>query len=70
MATSDIKHRVVVRRAAAGRKPFVWEIMHKLSDKVLQASSKSFVSLDEAHTSGLVALKKLPVWVERVEDDE
>jgi hypothetical protein len=70
MSTLDINYRVVVRRAAAGRKPFVWEIMHEPSDKVLQASRESFVSLDEAQTSGLMALKKLPVWVERVEDDE
>ena len=58
MSTRDIHelHHVVVRRAVVGRKPFIWEIRHKLSDKIVARSAQSFTSLDEAHSSGMTAI--------------
>ena len=58
MSTRDIHefHHVVVRRAVVGRKPFIWEIRHKLSDKIVARSARSFTSLDEAHSSGMTAI--------------
>jgi hypothetical protein len=58
MSTSDVNelHIVVVRRAVVGRKPFIWEIKHKVSDKIVARSARSFISLDEAHSSGMTAI--------------
>jgi hypothetical protein len=58
MSTSDVNelHLVVVRRAVVGRKPFIWEIKHKVSDKIVARSARSFISLDEAHSSGMTAI--------------
>jgi hypothetical protein len=58
MSTRDVQklHHVVVRRAVVGRKPFIWEIKHKLSDRIVARSAQSFTSLDEAHSSGMTAI--------------
>jgi hypothetical protein len=61
MNASDINefYHVVVRRGAAGRKPFIWEIKRKTTEQVLRTSPESFASLEEAHISGMAAIVKL-----------
>jgi hypothetical protein len=61
MNASDINefYHVVVRRGVVGRKPFIWEIKQKTTEKVLRTSSESFPSLEEAHISGMAAIVNL-----------
>ena len=49
-------YQVVVRRGAAGREPFIWEIQHNDTAHVLRSSGKRFANMEEAHRSGLLAL--------------
>jgi hypothetical protein len=62
MNASDINefYHVVVRRGAVGRKPFIWEIKQKTTEKVLRTSPEAFASLEEAHISGMAAIVNLP----------
>jgi hypothetical protein len=52
-------YHVVVRRGAVGRRPFIWEIQHKETARVLRNSTEPFATMDEAHRSGLSALARL-----------
>jgi hypothetical protein len=62
MVTVDVSehYRVVVRRGAGGRKPYIWEIKDKVAEIVIQASEGTFISLEEAHDRGLEVLRRLP----------
>ena len=55
---SEIYH-VVVRRGAAGQRPFVWEIRDVLTEIVLRGSEQMFANMEEAHRSGHLALERL-----------
>jgi hypothetical protein len=59
-------YHVVVRRGALVRnplavvqKPFVWEIRHKETTKLLGSGAEPFASMEEAHRFGLLALARL-----------
>jgi hypothetical protein len=52
-------YQLVIRRGALGHRPFVWEIRHKITARVLQNSAEPFATMDEAHRSGLSALARL-----------
>jgi hypothetical protein len=51
------KYHVVVRRGAARRQPFIWEIQHNDTAHVLRSSAQPFANMEEAHRSGLLALR-------------
>ena len=61
MSNTDINefYHVVVRRGAVGQKPFIWEIQHTETARVLRSSEQPFVSMEEAHRSGLSAIARL-----------
>jgi hypothetical protein len=52
-------YHVVVRRGAVGPRPFVWEIQHKDTARVLRGSEQPFATMEEAHRSGYSALERL-----------
>jgi hypothetical protein len=52
-------YKLVIRRGVPGHRPFVWEIRHKATAQVLQSSAGPFVTMDEAHRSGISALTRL-----------
>jgi hypothetical protein len=52
-------YHVVVRRGAVGPRPFVWEIQHKDTARVLRGSEQPFATMEEAHRSGYAALERL-----------
>ena len=61
MSNTDVNefYHVVVRRGAVGQKPFIWEIQHTETARVLRSSEQPFVSMEEAHQSGLSAIARL-----------
>ena len=52
-------YHVVVRRGAVGPRPFVWEIQHKDTARVLWGSEQPFTTMEEAHRSGCSALERM-----------
>jgi hypothetical protein len=52
-------YKLVIRRGAPGHRPFVWEIRHKATAQMPKSSAVPFVTMDEAHRSGLSALTRL-----------
>ena len=58
MGINDDYH-VVVRRGAVGPRPFIWEIQHKDTARVLRGSEQPFATMEAAHRSGYSALERL-----------
>ena len=52
---SDDYH-LIVRRGAVGPKPFVWEIQHHDTARVLRSSAETFATMEKAYQSGSSAL--------------
>jgi hypothetical protein len=55
------EHRIVVRRAGPTRRDFIWEIVHsdrKVAASVEHTSTRSFTTMEEAHSDGVTALAR------------
>ena len=52
-------YHVVVRRGRGGPRPFVWEIQHRDTARVLRGSEQPFATMEEAHRAGFSALERM-----------
>jgi AraC-like DNA-binding protein len=52
-------YHVVVRRGAVGPRPFVWEIRHKDTARMMRGSEQPFAIMEVADRSGYSALERL-----------